>query len=173
MRFSWPLFIFIAIAIFLWKGLHLNSQKLPSVLIGRTFPSFKSSTVEDPRHFVTEKMLSGKVSIVNIFATWCRSCQNEHTVWMKLVNRHQLHIIGLNYNDDLKAAQQWLHHYGNPYQFTIFDPKGKLGMDLGVYGTPETFILDKKGIIRFRHAGPIDEHLWQTQLLPIIEDLKE
>jgi cytochrome c biogenesis protein CcmG/thiol:disulfide interchange protein DsbE len=172
MRFSWPLFIFIIIAVFLWKGLYLNPQEIPSVLIGRAFPSFKSSTVEDPSHHVTEKILLGKVSIVNIFATWCRNCLSEHVVWMKLVQQHQLHFIGINYHDDLKTAQQWLHHYGDPYRFTIFDPKGKLGMDLGVYGIPETFILDKKGIIRYRHIGPIDEQLWHTQLFPLIEKLK-
>jgi cytochrome c biogenesis protein CcmG/thiol:disulfide interchange protein DsbE len=169
MRYLLPLCLFLAIGGFLWKGLDLNPKSLPSALINQPAPNFNLTTVEDPNRFVKNQILMGKVSLVNFWATWCVTCRTEHTVWMELSKKNNLFLIGVNYHDDLITAVQWLKQSGNPYQINLFDKAGKLGLDYGVYGTPETFVIDKAGIIRYRHVGPIDVNIWQSTLLPLIE----
>lgn len=164
-----PLCIFLIIGGFLWKGLALKPQELPSVLIGQTAPPFQLSTVEDPTRHVTEALFQGHVTILNIWATWCSSCQTEHELWMQLAKKQDaLFLVGLNYHDGLEDAKNWLKNLGNPYRLTLFDQNGRVGMDYGVYGTPETFIIDKRGVIRHRHVGPMDAMVWQEKLLPMI-----
>lgn len=173
MRYLLPLCIFFAIGGLLWKGLDLNPNVLPSVLVGYPAPHFNLPTVEAPNRFVNEDIFKGKVSVLNIWATWCTACQAEHAVWLELAKKHHLFLVGVNYHDDLKIAQQWLKKEGNPYVLNIFDKEGRLGLDYGVYGTPETFIVDKAGVIRYRHVGPIDAQRWQSTLLPLIESLQK
>lgn len=173
MRYLLPLCIFFAIGGFLWKGLDLNPKELPSALIGQIAPHFNLPTVEDPNRFVTEDIFKGKVLVLNIWATWCVTCQAEHAVWMELAKKHNLFLVGVNYHDDLKTAQHWLKKSGNPYTLCVFDKDGKLGLDYGVYGTPETFIIDKRGVIQYRYVGPIDAQRWQSTLLPLIESLQK
>ncbi len=171
MRFIIPLIIFLSTVGLLWKSLALKPTELPSVLVGHPAPSFNLKTVEDSTKNVTEAIFKGHVTILNVWASWCASCKKEHLVWMDLFKKHNIFMIGVNYSDDLKEAQQWLQKEGNPYHITIFDKEGRLGMDYGVYGVPETFILDKEGIVRYRQTGPINTQLWQQLLLPLIENL--
>jgi cytochrome c biogenesis protein CcmG/thiol:disulfide interchange protein DsbE len=173
MRYLLPLCIFLAIGGFLWKGLDLNPKEIPSALVGHPAPHFNLATVEDPHRFVTEQIFIGKVTVLNVWATGCASCEVEHALWMELVKKHNLFLVGVNYRDDLPLAQRWLKAIGNPYALCIFDQTGKLGLDYGVYGTPETFIVDEKGVIRYRHVGAIDASLWQSTLLPLIEVLRK
>jgi len=172
MRFIVPFVFFIATAGLLWKSLKLKPAELPSVLVGHKAPAFSLTTVEDPTRVINENVFKGQVTVLNIWASWCSSCKKEHPIWVELTKKYPFSFISVSYHDDLKAAQQWLQKSGNPYSFTLFDPQGHLGMDYGVYGIPETFILDKEGIIRYRHAGPISLQLWQQTLLPLIESLR-
>lgn len=175
LRFILPLGFFLGISLLLWKGLSLDPKDLASPLIGKPSPSFYLPTVEEPQRLVTEAIFKNKVVLLNVWATWCRSCILEHEFWMKLPlpQSSDLLFVGLNYHDTLEEAQSWLKAAGNPYHLTIFDKAGRLGMDYGVYGTPETFILDKKAVIRYRHAGPITPLLWKKDLLPIIQVLRD
>lgn len=173
MRYLLPLCIFFAISGFLWKGLDLDPKKLPSALVGHSAPQFNLTTVEDPNRFVTNHIFKEKVSVLNVWATWCVTCQAEHAVWVELAKKHHLFLVGVNYHDDFAAAKQWLKKAGNPYVLNIFDKEGKLGMDYGVYGTPETFIIDKMGVIQYRYVGSIDTQCWQSTLLPLIQALQK
>lgn len=173
MRYLLPLCLFLAIGGFLWKGLDLNPKALPSALINQPAPNFNLPTVEAPDRVVSKQIFLGKVSVLNFWATWCVTCRAEHAVWMALAKKHHLFLVGVNYHDDLITAEQWLKQSGNPYQINIFDKAGKLGLDYGVYGTPETFIIDKAGIIRYRHVGSVDVKIWQSILLPLIELLQK
>ncbi|HQZ87263.1 MAG TPA: DsbE family thiol:disulfide interchange protein [Gammaproteobacteria bacterium] len=173
MRYFLPLFLFLVIGGFLWKGLNLNPKEIPSALVGNPAPHFYLGTVENPNHFVSDQIFIGKVTVLNVWATWCVSCKAEHVVWMDLAKKHNLFLVGINYHDDLKLAQRWLKAAGDPYTVCIFDKAGKFGLDYGVYGTPETFIIDKAGVVRYREAGPIDPQLWHSTLLPLIESLQK
>lgn len=173
MRYLLPLCLFLAMGGFLWKGLDLNPKEIPSALVGHPAPRFNLATVENPNHFVTDQIFIGKVTVLNVWATWCASCKAEHVVWMDLAKKHNLFLVGVNFYDDLKMAQRWLKTAGDPYVLCIFDKAGKLGLDYGVYGTPETFIIDKRGVVRYRQAGPIDNQLWQVTLFPLIESLEK
>lgn len=173
MRHLWPLCLFIIISVFLWKGLDLNPKELPSALVGQSAPAFNLTTVENPNQIINQDSFKNKVTVLNIWATWCVSCKMEHTVWMELTKKHNLFLVGVNYHDDRLTAQQWLQTSGNPYTISLFDNQGKMGLDYGVYGTPETFILDKNGVVRYRHAGPIDQQIWRNTVLPLIESLEK
>jgi len=114
-----------------------------------------------------------KVVLLNVWGTWCPSCRVEHPDLVRLARDEGVPIYGLNYKDNRDAALQWLDELGNPYELVLFDPQGKLGFDLGVYGAPETYIIDSKGIVRFRHVGVVDNELWETELEPRIRELRE
>ena len=172
MRFIFPLLIFLATAGLLWKSLNLKPTELPSALVGQKAPAFSLTTLEDPTQKVNEKIFKGRVTVLNVWASWCSSCKKEHPIWVELTKKHPIAVIGVNYHDNLKEAQQWLQKEGNPYQLTIFDQYGHFGMDYGVYGIPETFILDKEGIVRYRHTGPISLQLWHQTILPLIESFR-
>ncbi len=171
-----PLCLFLTLGGFLWRGLSINPKELPSALIGQDSPKFKITTVENPKQWVDESLFKDKVTVLNVWATWCVSCRKEHEVWLEIKNLllpNSVQLIGLNYHDTLRDSQAWLRTAGNPYQFNLFDQKGQLGIDFGVYGTPETYVLDKDGIIRYRHVGPINHEIWKSKILPFIEELKE
>ena len=166
-----PLFIFILIALFLWQGLKRNPHKIPSPFIGKPVPKFKASTLSNPEQQISNRDLKGHVSLLNVFATWCLSCRAEHPVLMDIKDSHRVNIYGLNYKDNRGAAIKWLAKYGNPYTKVIFDPKGTIGINLGVYGTPETFVIDQKGIIRYKYIGPISPNEWHDKILPEVKKL--
>lgn len=161
-----PLIIFFVMGLFLWKGLKLDPSELPSALIGKPFPEFTLSTVKDPDARVTQDALKGEVSLVNVWATWCVACRQEHPELVRIAEESDLKIFGLNYKDTRPEAIRWLNEYLDPYQFSLFDQDGRVGLDLGVYGAPETYIIDKEGIVRYRFVGVIDRQIWLNKLLP-------
>ena len=151
-----PLAIFLGIAVFLYRGLFLDPSELPSV--------------QDPSRQLTEADLKGRAALVNVWGTWCVACKVEHPVLTELA-RQGVVIHGVNYKDDNAAALKWLAQFHDPYQLDIRDEQGSLGLDLGVYGAPETFLIDKQGIIRHKFVGVIDEQVWREQLAPLYRQL--
>lgn len=168
-----PLGVFALLVVFLALGFRLqNPHLLPSVLIDKPFPMFELKDLREPALSRTVADLSGEISLVNVWATWCPNCLVEHPELLRISNETDLPLYGVNYNDDNQKALGWLARHGNPYEFSIVDDKGTLAIDLGVYGAPETFVLDASGVIRFRHVGPVTPEVWQETLRPVVEHLK-
>ncbi|KGJ90451.1 DsbE family thiol:disulfide interchange protein [Colwellia psychrerythraea] len=168
-----PLILVIALGVVLYRGLSLNPQDMPSALVGKTMPAFALKTLKDNGQVVTQVDLLGDIVLVNVWATWCPTCKYEHPYLVDIAKDPQVKLYGLNYKDDRAAAQQWLKNYDDPYVFSIFDEEGTLGLDLGVYGAPETFVIDHHGIIRKRFAGAIDTRVWRREFEPLIAQLVE
>ncbi|MDR0279043.1 MAG: DsbE family thiol:disulfide interchange protein [Paucimonas sp.] len=164
-----PLAVFLLVAVFLYRGLYLDPAELPSAMIGKPFPAFALPNVQGDRQ-LTEADLKGKPALVNVWATWCISCKVEHPVLNKLAQQGVV-IYGVNYKDVNADALKWLAEFHNPYQMDIRDEQGTLGLDLGVYGAPETFFIDAKGIIRDKYVGVIDETVWREKLAPVYQGL--
>jgi len=164
-----PLALFILLALLLWRGLYLDPSELPSPLIGKPIPQFSLPQVTNET-LLTQKDLTGKPALLNVWATWCIACRVEHPVLNQLAQQG-VRIIGVNYKDDNADAVRWLEEFHNPYQLNIRDESGSLGLDLGVYGAPETFFIDAKGIIRHKYIGVIDMTVWQQQLAPLYQQL--
>ncbi len=150
-----------------------NPQTLPSALINKPFPSFAMPQLEQLDKTVIQADLLGEISIVNVWATWCPSCHVEHSYLNYLASERNVVIYGVNYKDESDAAQKWLQEKGNPYRLNIFDKDGKLGLDLGVTGAPETYMLDHRGFVRLRYQGPLNEAVWQEKFQPLIEQLQQ
>jgi cytochrome c biogenesis protein CcmG/thiol:disulfide interchange protein DsbE len=172
LRFSVPLLVFGVIAAFLLKGLGMNPREIPSPLIGKSVPEFSLPTVERADTLINDKNLMGKIYLLNVWATWCVSCRAEHETLVHLARSGKVDIVGLNWKDERHKAQAWLQQLGDPYTINIFDQKGRTAIDLGVYGAPETFLVDSKGIIHYKHAGPLTMSLYKDTLLPMINELK-
>ncbi|MCX4028958.1 DsbE family thiol:disulfide interchange protein [Endozoicomonas sp. SM1973] len=166
-----PLLLFIALVGFLYQGIYDKDDSLTSALLNKPFPAFSLPTVQSAETNVGKQALLGEVALVNVWATWCPSCQVEHPYLLKLAQQG-VKIIGVNYKDDRAAAQQWLTKLKNPYVFSVFDEKGRLGLDLGVYGAPETYLIDREGVIRYKHVGVVDEQVWLTKIKPKYDALK-
>ena len=155
-----PLGIFIAMGVLFWIGLGKEDKDvLPSPLIGKPFPEFATKALESGAE-ISATSLNGQPMLVNVWATWCPTCKAEHEFLNTLASQG-IRIIGVNYKDDDFEAKQWLAAYGNPYEFNVSDPDGKLGLDLGVYGAPETFLVDSEGIIRAKHIGDLNPRVWR------------
>ncbi|MGH8354233.1 MAG: DsbE family thiol:disulfide interchange protein [Pseudomonas sp.] len=165
-----PLAIFLIVAVFLYRGLFLDPAELPSALIGKPFPAFALPAVDVAGKTIGTADLEGKAALVNVWATWCVACKVEHPVLNQLAKQGVV-IYGVNYKDDNASAQKWLKEFHNPYQLNISDAQGSLGLDLGVYGAPETFLIDKQGVIRHKFVGVIDERVWREQLAPLYQAL--
>lgn len=166
-----PLALFLGVAVFLYRGLFLNPQELPSALIDKPLPAFSLPDLKDEQRLITEKELKGP-ALVNVWATWCPTCKAEHQMLNQLAKAGVV-IHGVNYKDDSVAARQWLKDYLDPYQVNVADPQGSLGINLGVYGAPETFLIDAQGIIRHKYVGAIDERVWREELAPRYQALLE
>lgn len=165
-----PLLVFAVMAIFLLRGLENDPAELPSALVNQPFPPFKLQALRDSSRMLSEKDFQGEVVLVNVWATWCFACRIEHPMLNRL-SEEGVKIIGLNYKDERNAAIAWLAERGDPYQFNIFDLQGSLGIDLGVYGAPETYLVDAEGVIRHRRVGVVDERVWEQDFLPLYEQL--
>jgi cytochrome c biogenesis protein CcmG, thiol:disulfide interchange protein DsbE len=172
LRYSLPLIIFAVIAAFLFKGLGMNPREIPSPLIGKSVPEFTLPTVEQPDTQVNSKDLMGKIYLLNVWATWCVSCRAEHHTLVQLSRANKVEIVGLNWRDERDKAKAWLQQLGDPYVINLFDPKGRTAIDLGVYGAPETFLVDRQGVIRYKLAGPVTMNLFNNTILPKINELK-
>lgn len=166
-----PLLAFAALALLLFRGLSLDPQELPSALVDQPFPEFALPALADGAPLARSAVM-GEPALFNVWATWCISCRVEHPYLQKLADEGVV-IYGINYKDDSDAARAWLGDLGDPYRASIVDSAGSLGLDLGVYGAPETFFVDARGVVRYRHVGVIDERLWRTRLAPIYAALLE
>ncbi|QBG35496.1 DsbE family thiol:disulfide interchange protein [Litorilituus sediminis] len=166
-----PLILVIALGVVLYRGLSLNPQDMPSALVGKPMPQFSLPTLNNSERIVTSADLKGDIVLLNVWATWCPTCKYEHPYLVDIAKNPQLKLYGLNYKDERAAAQEWLTVYEDPYMFSIFDDVGTLGLDLGVYGAPETFVIDHHGIIRKRFAGAIDTRVWRKEFEPLIAQL--
>lgn len=168
-----PFFIFLGMGTFLLKGLSLDPRKLPSTMINKPTPELAlPELLSTPPTIFSNKSMLGKVWFLNVWASWCQACQIEHPVLMDIA-REGIDIVGLDYKDETDKARDWLAQYGNPFKTVLFDEQGLGGINLGVYGAPETFIIDKKGFIQYKHIGPVTHEVWQTVLKPIIEKVSQ
>ena len=165
-----PLITFVLILPFLWLGLGRDPQELPSALIDQAFPDFSLTDLEDDKLILGLSDIKGKVTLVNVWASWCVACSLEHQMLNDLAIKG-VPIVGLNYKDDRWSANNWLTEKGNPYSFSIFDQRGSLGLDLGVYGAPETYLLDSDAIVRHRRVGILDEKVWRNEFSKRYEKL--
>ena len=167
-----PLIVFTLLLGFFWHALSLDPRKLPSTQLDKPLPSFRLSTLGDNQLVLTDKSLKGQVSLLNVWASWCEACTEEQVFLMELA-RTGVVIYGLNYKDRHEAAIEWLGVWGNPYRLVGQDIHGHVGMDLGVYGTPETFLIDNAGIVRYRHVGILTANDWKRDFLPRIRALEK
>jgi cytochrome c biogenesis protein CcmG/thiol:disulfide interchange protein DsbE len=171
-RYIVPLVVFLLMAVFLGIGLTMDPRRIPSPLIDKPVPSFVAPDLHDIDVMVSQEALKGQVSVVNVWASWCAACYEEHPVLLKLAQLRDTPIYGLNYKDAREDALGWLDRLGDPYTTSIFDNSGRVGIDWGVYGVPETFVVDHKGFIRHKHIGPINEAQLHDRILPILDKLQ-
>jgi len=167
-----PLVLFLGIAIILGVGLTLDPRKVPSPLIGKSVPQFDLPPVQGRTAGLSTDNLKGAVSLVNVFASWCTACRQEHPLLIALSQEGEVPIYGLNYKDEPQDAADWLSALGDPYTRTGADIDGRVGIDWGVYGVPETFVVDKEGRIAYKHIGPISRKDWAETILPIIRQMQ-
>ena len=168
-RYLAPLAIFLVIGVFFFVGLRLDPNYVPSALIGKPIPTFSLPSVTDPENLLTNDALAGRVSLVNVWGTWCVECRHEHGFLLELA-RDGVPIYGLNLKDERPAAIDWLNRLGNPYVTSGFDPEGKAAIDWGVTGAPETFLIDRDGTILHKHISPLTAQVWQSDFLPLIRE---
>ncbi len=169
LRYLIPLVIFVPLLGLLWKGLQHDPHQLPSALINKPIPEFNYPSLVYEGKKISHKKFLGHISLLNIWATWCITCRAEHPVLMDIAHSKSVAIYGLNYKDKPVAARQWLEEYGNPYEDVILDDKGILAIEFGTYGTPETFLIDRKGIIRYKYIGPISPDVWKNKVEPEVK----
>ncbi len=173
MRFLIPLGVFLVMVIFLGVGLSLDPREIPSPLIGKPAPAFDLPTLEAPDQHFGPNRIKGRPYLLNVWASWCEACRAEHPVLIDLARRGEVSLIGLNYKDTPEKARAWLEaHGGNPYQTVAVDADGKVGIEFGVYGVPETFLIDANGIILYKHTGPLSRKVLEEKLLPLIRNPK-
>lgn len=172
MKYLLPLAVLAVVVGFLFVGLRLKPSEVPSPFIGRSAPNFDLPRVDDPQLRFKPQNMQGKVWLFNVWASWCVSCRAEHPLLIDLAKRSVLPIIGLNYKDKAQDAQSWLKQFGNPYQLSVSDLEGRVGIDFGVYGVPETFVIDKEGVIRYKHIGPLREEDLKEKILPLVSHLQ-
>lgn len=172
-----PLIIFAVLAVLFWRGLSLDPNEMPSALLNKPVPVFNLPLLpadENPAGMTsaTQESLKGQVSLLNVWATWCVTCRQEHEFLNKL-KQQGIAIYGVNYKDTNDEAQEWLAELHNPYVFSVVDADGRFGLDLGVFGAPETYIIDKQGVIRYKHIGDINQKIWDEDLKPIVDNLQQ
>lgn len=192
-KFAWPLIGFIALVALLAVGLNLNPREVPSPLVGKPAPSFSLARLDAPDTTFSPREMHGKVWLLNVWASWCVSCRQEHPVLVELSKRNLVPLVGLNYKElrgdggidmdkvdaaserrmALERAAGWLRQHGDPYTLTAMDLDGRVGIDYGVYGVPETYLIDKAGIIRMKHTGPVTPDDLQKKILPMVAELNK
>lgn len=171
LRFFIPLLALGALVIFLGAGLKLNPKEVPSPLIGKPSPQFNLPRLDNAATHIRREDMLGKVWMLNVWASWCVACREEHPLLVEFSRKKLLPIYGLNYKDDRNAGLKWLGNFGNPYDASLFDQDGRVGIDFGVYGVPETFIMDREGVVRFKQIGPLTPEVIRTQVEPLIRKL--
>lgn len=192
-RFLWPLVGFVVLVALLAVGLKLNPRDVPSPLIGKPAPPFSLARLDAPQQNFSPKEMLGKVWLLNVWSTWCVSCRQEHPVLVQMAKSASVTLVGLNYKEvrgdgaidadklsadaeaklALERANGWLRQHGNPYALSVLDLDGRVGIDYGVYGVPETYVIDKLGIIRMKHTGPLSPDVFSTRILPLVAELSK
>ncbi len=164
-----PLILFVFIVVFLYFSLNATSSKLPSPLLGKMFPNIEAKDFYSDESVLLTNLFSEKMSLVNVWASWCVTCRQEHQMMMKIANNKDLQLIGINYKDTRIDGERYLEMMGNPFDVIFFDPIGRIGLELGVYATPETFLVDQRGVILYKHIGAIDSKVWEEGFTPHIK----
>ncbi len=173
-RFLLPLGLFAALVVLFAVGLGLNPREVPSPLIDKQAPTFTLPQLHAPEaSFGSRELTQQPVALVNIWASWCVACRQEHPFLMELAQRGDVPIYGLNYKDERADAIAWLKRHGNPYRVSGHDLDGRVGIDWGVYGVPETFVVDGRGVIRYKHIGPITPQVWREKMEPVVRQLQQ
>jgi cytochrome c biogenesis protein CcmG/thiol:disulfide interchange protein DsbE len=172
LKYILPLLLFTVLAVFLALGLSLHPSEIPSPLLNKPVPAFSALKLQSPEEKLTPADLKGKVWLFNVWASWCVSCRAEHPILNQLAKIKAAIIVGLNYKDEPEDAKGWLAQLGNPYDVSIMDQDGRIGLDYGVYGVPETFVIDKQGVIRYKHTGAVTAEDVQQIFLPLIAKLQ-
>jgi len=167
-KFLIPIILFALLGVLLAYGLRLDPRRIPSPLIDKPLPAFSLPSLHDPKKIVANTDFHGKVVLFNVWASWCAACKQEHPVLMQMAQLKRVPIIGLNYKDKREDGLAVLKAEGNPYDMSLVDADGRIGLDWGVYGVPESFLVDKQGVIRYKHIGPISPEDWEQKLLPMI-----
>ncbi len=168
-----PLGLFIVLVLFLLVGLRRDPHEVPSPLINKPAPEFQLPQLQKPNATFSAKEMHGKVWLLNFWGTWCVACREEHPLLVQFAKTGVVPIYGVDYKDERGAALQWLNEFGNPYTQTAFDVDGRVSIDYGVYGAPESYLIDRNGVIRFKQIGPITEDVWQNKILPLAKQLNQ
>jgi cytochrome c biogenesis protein CcmG/thiol:disulfide interchange protein DsbE len=172
-KFVIPLAIFVALLAFLFVGLRLNPREVPSPFIGKPAPAFELTELQEPDKRFARRDMDGKVWLLNVWASWCVACREEHPILVEFSKQKILPVVGLNYKDKPEDAKAWLKQFGNPYTLSVVDQDGRVGIDYGVYGVPESFLIDRKGVIRYKQIGPITPEALEKKILPLARELEK
>jgi cytochrome c biogenesis protein CcmG, thiol:disulfide interchange protein DsbE len=173
MRYLIPLVLFLGLVVFLAIGLGRDPHEVPSPLINKPAPTFQLPQLKDPSKSFSAQDMRGKVWLLNVWASWCVACREEHSMLLEVSSSGAVPIYGLNYKDKREDAISWLNELGDPYTLSVSDLDGRVGIDYGVYGAPETFLIDRDGMIRFKRVGPITPDVWQNDFLPLVRELSK
>jgi len=171
LKFIVPLVVFLGLAAFLAVGLTRDPREIPSPFIGKAAPGFKLEQLADEKLAFTPDEMKGKVWLLNVWASWCVACRVEHPLLVQMSKQKTVPIVGLNYKDKRDEGLQWLRKHGDPYSLSAYDVDGKVGIDYGVYGVPETFVIDKQGVIRYKQIGPITPEALEKKIMPLVRKL--
>jgi cytochrome c biogenesis protein CcmG/thiol:disulfide interchange protein DsbE len=172
-RIAWTAGIFLALIALLAVGLGLNPREVPSPLIGKPAPAFELPLLAEPDKRFSNQEQIGRVWLLNVWASWCAGCRDEHALLVDFAKTGAAPLVGLNYKDKREDGLAWLKRYGDPYQFSFFDLEGKVGIDYGVYGVPETYVIDKRGIIRYKRIGAVTPEVMAKQIVPLVNELQK
>ena len=172
-KYLWPLGIFLVLVVFLGIGLTLDPHEVPSPLVGKAAPAFELPQLHEPVRKFSPAEMKGRVWLLNVWASWCVSCRDEHPVLVELARTKMVPIYGLDYKDPREDALRWLKQFGDPYDMSVADVDGRIGIEYGVYGVPETYVIDKAGIIRFKQIGPVNREVLQKTILPLVAELNK
>jgi len=171
LKFILPLVVFVVLVGFLAAGLKLDPREVPSPLIGKPAPGFALTRLDDAGKTIRREDMLGKVWMLNVWASWCAACRDEHPHLVAFARTKVMPVVGLNYKDTRPDGLGWLARFGDPYDASLFDQDGRVGIDFGVYGVPETFIIDKQGVIRFKQIGPVTPTIIETRIMPLLKEL--
>lgn len=172
MRFILPFLVFLIMAAFMFIGLTLNPHEVPSPLINKAAPAFTLPQLHEPAKQFSPQDVKGKVWMLNVWASWCTACENEHPLFVELSGRNIVPIYGMDYKDQREDGVAWLKKRGNPYALVVSDAEGRVGIDYGVYGVPETYVIDKQGIIRHKQIGAVTQQILDEKILPLVKELQ-
>jgi cytochrome c biogenesis protein CcmG/thiol:disulfide interchange protein DsbE len=167
-----PLVLFVGLGALLGVGLRLKPREVPSPFIDKPAPAFKLPQLSDAKGDFDPAQMKGQVWLLNVWASWCAPCREEHPLLVDAARANAVPVVGLNYKDDPRAADEWLRKLGDPYQAIVVDRDGRVSIDYGVYGVPETFVIDREGVVRLKHVGPLTPDVWQRQVLPLVQRLQ-